>query len=319
MYSCTVLIPIVKEFEFLKISISQIKKFDNKNVLIKIIIADQTDEDIHDKILQLYENDAQIKIMRIKKIDCGYPIDKGLEICESDYFCSLDCDAFPISDLWLYLPIKLIEKFNFSFVGKETHLQDSYVQFGNFMILNNFYRISKTNIAKEISKKVGFVMPINHNKAEFIPEVKTWTDISCDNGVVANLYCDINDYGDKLSLKMNRIIGETPGMGVYGMIIEDLVFHMVFGYSESWITNISGILGDDFINLKNKVQQDLDTEIIINHLLELSKDINFVTTRKRADLFNNYSFFNNKNKKISLLNDDDIIVQYINKIKNREI
>jgi len=278
MYSCTILIPVVKEFEFLKGCINQIKKFEHQEIQTKIIIANQSDDNIHNKILELYNNDSQIKIIKINQIDAGYPIDKGLEICDTEYFCSLDCDAFPISNKWLYIPIKLINKFNLSFVGKETELHNSYKQLGKFLHINNYFRISKTSIAKDISEKVGFIRPTNHTKAGYSPIVKDWINISCDNGVVSQVYSDLNDYGDKLSLRMNRIIGETPGMGVYGMIIEDLIFHLVFGFSEEWLSNQNQILGSNYLSIKNDINLNGLTDINIERLLTISRNIEDVTT-----------------------------------------
>ena len=61
MITCTILIPIVNEIEFLKGCISQIKKFEHPEIKSKIIIADQSNGDI---IVDLYKNDKNITIIK---------------------------------------------------------------------------------------------------------------------------------------------------------------------------------------------------------------------------------------------------------------
>lgn len=307
MYTCTVLIPYVKELCFLTGCVNQIKKHNNKEIDIKIIIADQSSKKNYDYITNLYKNDPSITIIKIPQIDAGYPIDKGLEICDTEYFCSLDVDAFPISNKWLYIPIKIIEKFNLSFIGKETTLQDCYKHLGNFLILNNFFRVSKTSVAKEISDSVGFISPQNKHKSDLSYSCKLYDNLQTDNGVIAQLYSDVNKFGNKLSFKMNKIIGETPSMGVYGMVIEDLIFHMVFGFSEHWIGNQAGVLGNDYIHLKNDIINNGLSDKHIEILLSKTGNIEDKTTKERANLFNKYTHFDCYNNILTHPEDDDII------------
>ena len=45
----------------------------------------------------------------------------------------------------------------------------------------------------------------------------------------------------------------TNKMGIYGMVIDDLVFHMVFGFGEEWINDLQDVLGDFYLTLRKKI------------------------------------------------------------------
>ena len=122
----TICIPVCYEIPLLKGCINQILKYRHPEIEHEILIMDQCSE-IDSKILEEFCSGKEgISIVKIKRVDAGYPIDIAARMATGEYFCSLDADAFPISDLWLYLPVKLIEKFGFSFVGKESGLHYSY-------------------------------------------------------------------------------------------------------------------------------------------------------------------------------------------------
>lgn len=273
------MVPHVNTLWYLRTCINQIRKYKHPLIEHKIIIADQSDEPILKQIIDLYGNDPEILILKLPRIDAGYPIDVGLKYTNTEYFCSLDCDAFPIHHNWLYLPIKLIEKYNYSFVGSWTGLENSYKHKGNFFHINNYYRVSKTSLAREISEAVGFMRPQNRWKVGFIPKDNSWGNEGCDNGVVAQWYCDQKKLGSKLSLRINKYLGTTPKMGIYGMVIDDLVFHMVFGFAEDWITDIENTLGKAYLELKEKIIlkgfiSDDQIKELISHALQTSKPLN---------------------------------------------
>ena len=309
----TVCIPVCYEFEFLKGSIRQIMKYKHDEIDYEIIICDQTSPEMSEKINQLYGGNSEIKIVRIPRVDAGFPIDVGVRMAKGEYFCSLDADAFPISNLWLYLPVKLIEKFGFSFIGKESGLHLSYIkQLGDYFHLNNYYRVSKTSVAKKISEEVGFIRP--HNKRKVDLHYDQDHAISCDNGVIAQWYSDNQNMGPKLCLMMDKIIGKTPTLGVYGMIIDDLVFHMVFGQTneECGINN----LGNAYVSLNTEINQTGLTDEIIEKLLSLSKTENILNLYGQENLrINGRQYYNNTEHKF--LSEDDEITKFINEIKSK--
>lgn len=307
----TVCIPVCYELEFLKGSIRQIMKHKHDEIDYEIIICDQSDEQMSNEINRLFGNVSEIKIVKIPRIDAGYPIDVASRMAKGEYFCTLDADAFPISDLWLYLPVKLIEKYNFSFVGKESGLHYSYEsQLGKYFHLNNYYRISKTEIAKKISEEVGFIRPQNKHRSN-LPYNKN-VNVGCDNGVIAQWYSDNQKLGPKFCLMMDKIIGKTPHLGVYGMIIDDLVFHMVFGQTneECGINN----LGDGYVELNKEINQNGLTDEMIERLLSLSKTENILNLYGEENLrINGRQYYNEDTH--YFLDDENEITQFINTIK----
>jgi hypothetical protein len=308
----TVCIPVCYELEFLKGSIRQIMKNKHDQIEYEIIICDQTSPEMSNKINDLFGNDPEIKIIKIPRIDAGYPIDVAVRMAKGEYFCSLDADAFPISNLWLYLPIKLIEEFGFSFIGKESGLHHSYKgQLGEYFHLNNYFRVSKTDVAKRISEEVGFIRPQNKRRVDLIYN-QNHHSVSCDNGVIAQWYSDNQNMGPKLSLMMDKIIGKTPNLGVYGMVIDDLVFHMVFGQTneECGIGN----LGNDYKTLNEEIYSNGLTDEIIDKLLSLSKKENILNLYGEENLrINGRQYYESGNHKF--LSDQDEVSKFIEKMK----
>jgi hypothetical protein len=308
----TVCIPVCYELEFLKGSIRQIMKHRHEEIDYEIIICDQTNEEMSKKINDLYKDNPEIKIVKIPRVDAGYPIDVAARMAKGEYFCTLDADAFPVSNLWLYLPVKLIEKFNFSFIGKESGLHLSYVhQLGEYFHLNNYYRVSKTDLARTISEQIGFIRPQNKSRVDLTYKKNIY--VSCDNGVMAQWYSDTEKMGPKLCLMMDKIIGKTPNLGVYGMVIDDLVFHMVFGQTneECGITN----LGDDYTSLNREINEKGLTDEMIEKLLSLAKTENILNLYGEENLrINGRQYYNNASGRF--LTPDDEITTFIEKIKN---
>lgn len=317
----TICIPVCFELPFLKGCINQIMKHKHPQIEHEIIICDQTTDEISNEIHQLYSSNPEIKIIRIPRIDAGYPIDVACRVATGEYFCTLDVDAFPISDLWLYLPIKLIEKYGFSFIGKESGLHHSYREgLGEYFHLNNYYRISRTDVARKISEEVGFIRPMNKVKTD-LPYVRNLNFANhqsfsaCDNGVAAQCFADQNNFGPKLCLFMNKIIGKTPHMGVYGMIIDDLVFHMVFGQTNQECGINS--LGNDYVSLNNEIYEKGLTDEMVDKLVSLASTQNILDLYGEENLrINGRQYYHNGNHRF--LSDDDDITEYIKKIKNNE-
>jgi hypothetical protein len=311
----TVCIPVCYEIEFLKGCIKQIFKHKHETIDYEIIICDQTNDEMSKIIHDLFSNNPDIKIIKLPRIDAGYPIDVAARMAKGEYFCTLDADAFPISDLWLYLPIRLIQEYNFSFIGKESGLHHSYSsQLGNYFHLNNYYRVSRTDIAKYISEEIGFIRPQNKSRIDF--NYRTTYPIGCDNGVLAQWYSDVNKLGPKLCLMMDKIIGKTPNLGVYGMIIDDLVFHMVFGQTneECGINN----LGDGYANLNREINQIGLTDNMIEKLISLSKKENILNLYGEENLrINGRQYYNSVNNEHYFLDDENEITKFINEIKNK--
>lgn len=172
--SCTVLIPHVDTEYYLNFCVEQVRKYKHPDIEQKIIVIDQSSHEI----TLLKDKSEDLRIIKVPRIDAGYPIDVGLKEADTEYFCTLDCDAFPIHKNWLFFPISAIERYGFSFVGNNTGLDQSYKQKGNFFHINNYFRISKTSVAKEISEAVGFMRVGNRPRVNFVPKNREWGGVS---------------------------------------------------------------------------------------------------------------------------------------------
>ncbi len=167
---------------------------------------------------------------------------------------------------WLHIPIELIKKYNFTFVGKHTGLHNAYQSQGNFFHINNYFRVSKTDLARNISLDVGFMRYNNRPQASFTPRVQTSWNMECDNGVIAQWYADQQKMGPKFSFAINKMLGLTNEMGIYGMVIDDLVFHMVFGFGREWIADLDKTLGDPYQEWNRLILKNGLTEEIIEKI-----------------------------------------------------
>jgi hypothetical protein len=236
MDSCTIIIPFVKEFEFIDGVFRQIEKCQHPDIKIEVVVVNQSGKNLYGDIFGLAQaHGFDVYDIKCPQIDAGYPIDVGLQYATGEYVCTLDADAFPVKETWLYEPIQLIKKHNLSFVGKQTGLHNfpDYAQKSNFYHLNNYYRVSQYAIAKEISEQVSFMRPQNRHKANINPKSgNEYTLDWADNGVMAQMYSDDKELGDKFSYPINSVLGAVEGQGIYGTVIDDKVFHMVFGYFE---------------------------------------------------------------------------------------
>lgn len=259
---CTILIPACTQFEanFVLYSLKQIDKYRHPEIEQEIIIADQTESDVFVNLISTLPTRLlkEIRIITMPRIDAGYPIGEGARHATGEYFCSLDADAFPIHRNWLYMPIKLIEKYGLSFVGKQTglHMHPDYKANGNFFHINNYFRVSYTRTARRCAEEVGFMRYEHREKAGFTPSVNTNWKTHCDNGVIAQWYSDMAKMGTKVSLALTKCVGITNEMGLYGMIIDDLVFHLVFGFSEQWVTDQQKTLGSDWLAWKERMNTE---------------------------------------------------------------
>lgn len=278
--SCTIVIPHVNTPHLLDGAISQIEKLTD-NVDWEVIVADQSDIQIHNEVVQRYRTNTRVRVLKLHRIDAGYPIDVAARSSGKEFLCSLDTDAFPIHPNWLYLPIQLIKEFNLSFVGQDTGLglHPAYTFDGEFCHLNNYFRVSRTSLARHVSEHAGFCRYQHHNRTGWKFTDVGWKLDHADNGVVAQWWSDKIKSGDKVGLAMNKILGMTTEFGVYGMCIDDLVFHFVFGYHPDTINDASKSLGSAYLDLERKIKNEGLTPANIEWLVSNLKDHHPYTSR----------------------------------------
>lgn len=129
------------------------------------------------------------------------------------------------------------------------------------------------------------------------PRIGNGGELACDNGVVAQWYSDQKGYGPKLSIPVTSQVGCTKKMGIYGMVLDNLVFHMVFGYGQEWIQDMMDVLGPDYLELRSKIERGELSEEMIKNLIDKSV--------KRPDSYVTYGIEVNKE-----------MIDFFNEVKN---
>lgn len=251
--SCTIIIFHYESLEFLKLCLSQIKKYQTEDIKLKIIVCDQSwscKEEV-DKL-----QDENVKVIHIDQYGSGYSIDYCIHnnLIDTEYICTLDCDAFPVSKKWLYVPISLIQKYNLVFVGNNTGIENNYKHLGNFFVNNQYFRVGKIDFYTLLSKKIGFIKGDYRSKVKIDYEIKLDKNSNnIDDSILANLHSDDNNLGDKISLSVNKIFGRTPSGMVYGMLIDDLVFHFTFSNNSQKDSLQLEIYGIEYLKLHKEI------------------------------------------------------------------
>lgn len=287
MKKVTVAVPYCFEDKLVVGCARQIRRHWNPSVEIEMLIMDQADPQMSARVQSELSDLDFVRFVKVPRIDAGFPLDVAARTGTGDWFCSLDADAFPISDKWLSLPIEMIERHGYTSVGKQTGLHHAYREsLGEYFHINNYYRVMRMQDARDVSHAVGFLRPENHYKAE--PHGYTFSEnvgISADNGVAVQFWLDRQKRGPKLSLAMNRIIGKTPGMGVYGMVIDDLVFHMVFG--QTFEEQHESVLGAEYKALVGQIYRDGLDDSMADRLAWMSTKQNII------DLYGDDNYWGN--------------------------
>ena len=255
--SCTVCIPHIDKPHYLRCCLDSIAEYSNPSIDVQILVMDQSGDTL-DKVRAAARTEKNYELdvdyHRINSIDAGYPIDESLQYAEGEFFCSLDCDAWPINHNWLFMPICLIKDLGVAFVGKETGLGQHSKDMGEFYVINNYFRVALTDTMRVLHEEVGFCRPQHRSRCR-IP-YKHWPrGIEADNGVAANWYVQTKMNQKVLSLACTKYLGKTKTQGLYGMVIEDLVFHLVFGYCETTLNKPEEELGGDYWKLRRDLEE----------------------------------------------------------------
>lgn len=254
-YKVSVAIPVAypEEIVFLRGNIAYIESHKHPEIETEIIICDQTG------VGDIKSEFGRYKVVTVQRVDAGYPLDVAVRQAEGQYFTSLDVDCAPLHEAWLYAPVKVLDTYpDVCMVGKATglHNHHDYAKWGAFFHINNYYRTMRAEQARYVSQQVGFLRPENRAKADFYPVADFPFEANCDNGVRANSFTDKIKMGKKFSIAMNKILGMTNEMGVFGMVLDGLVFHMVFSSSKDWISDKSKTLGDDYMSWYSRINAE---------------------------------------------------------------
>ena len=254
-YKVSVAIPIAypEEITFLRANIAHIESHSHPQIESEILIMDQTGQGA------VKSGFGRYKVIDTQRVDAGWPLDLALKHAEGQYFVSLDVDCVPMHKAWLYAPTRVLAEYSdIIMVGKATglHNHHDYAKWGTFFHINNYYRAMRTDQAKYVSNQVGFLRPENRDKAGFQPVAEFDFEANCDNGVRANSFTDRMKMGKKFSIAMDKTLGNTNAMGVFGMTLDSLVWHMVFSSSKDWIENKTVTLGDDYLRWYQRINSE---------------------------------------------------------------
>lgn len=240
MFTASVIIGHVNTFSLLKLCLACLDRWQHPAVETQVIVVNQSDVPTHNDVVALckeYDPDQRrVFALPARHIGSGYAIDVGLQVATGSYVCTLDVDAFVTHKNWLLLPIRLIAEGHCAWVGFDTRLAQSYKHKGEFLVPNNYFRVCETDLAKRLSKAVGFMRPQCRKTAAFTPEDTSWEALpephSADSGVVAMWYARQIKSGSVISMRRGPCLGHTPDIGCYGDNLDDLALHMTFACSQ---------------------------------------------------------------------------------------
>lgn len=275
MKSCTIIISTFESQDFLRACIRSIKKYANENVQQKIIVADQSNRNIHTQIVDEYKDDSEVKIVWMQGLYSGFGLDHIFrsEDIDTEYICQIHVDVAAISKQWLLLPITLIEKNGFSFVGQLqfiSKLTDTiYPNDVPFFAMAQCYNIAKTETYKEMSLEAGFTRFHNRPRAGMIWNNNDWNEWAkedyeargSDDDVVAFYWESKYRNTNKLGLAISGFISPA-----FGRIIDGLVFHFC-SCRESLGTN--GAMGEQYQEYTRRINEDY-SEQLLEEMIELA-------------------------------------------------
>lgn len=284
-FTCTVAVPHVDTPHLLRCCLHNILYYSHPDIDVDVIVIDQSQPAIKAAVKAEFDgkSDANgrtpIKVIDAPRLDAGYPLDVAVKEATGEFFCSLDCDCWPITPSWLAIPIEQVHRYNLSFAGCDCDLHKAYPHLGPTPIINNFFRVSRTDLAHEASDRVGFMRP-QHRAAAGMPSEFPWPTQWHDNGVAANWYV-ANKYPEKkpLGIPVTRHLGNAHDRAdccVYGIIVGELVFHLGYGFHPDTVGDAVKQLGQKFLDLHESFAHQENLVAYARELAERSVKYAFV-------------------------------------------
>lgn len=268
MKTCCIIISHFNAPIFLRACIRSIGKYRNEKILHNIIVADQSNDDIHNQITEEYKEHSDVEIVRMEPLYSGYGLDWLFRNrpMASDYICQLHVDVVAINKNFLSMPIALIEQHKFAFVGQLQFICDgtqSIYPPNPFFAMAQCYNVAPTNIYRELAMIPGFCRFHNRPKAEGMSWASSdWSRWASedyehrgsDDDVVAFHWQDCHRQHDKLGLAITGYIEPS-----YGRIIEDMVLH--FG-SHRESLSVLDYMPKDYVTYLNRINENYSDELI---------------------------------------------------------
>ncbi len=268
MRSCAIIISHYESVNFLHAAIVQIRKFAHPEIQQKIFIVDQSSEETYRGILSTYLWSTDVWTVTTKPLYSGYGLDFLFHngFVDTDYVCQIHADVFPISNQWLYLPIKLIEENNYYFVGQVQFISKksdtAYPNHNPFFAMAQSFNVARTETYREMSLNAGFTRFHNRHDCGFTFLNDDWGKWAAedynargsDDDVVAFCWEDRHRKHDKLGLAVTGFINHR-----FGHIIEDLVFH--FGSCRESI-GVFDSMSPEYKKFTQKIAEGYSDELI---------------------------------------------------------
>lgn len=269
MKGCTILISHFESVPFLRACVRQIRKYEHPEIHQRIIIIDQSGQPIHKEVVDEFGDAEDITVVKTKGLYSGYGIDFVMRYIDinTEYIAQLHVDAFPISDRWLDMSIRLIEEFDLAFVGQLQVISkptDTIYPPTPFFAMAQSFNVAKTETYRELSMQAGFTRFHNrlHVDVPMTWENDDWAqwakpkyhERGSDDDIVAFCWEDRHLRHNKLGLAITGFIQPS-----FGRIIEDVVFH--FGSCRESIGVIETMPGL-YRELTAKINADYTDELI---------------------------------------------------------
>lgn len=305
--SCTIIIYHFESIPFLRACVRKIRQYKHPEIDQHIIITEQSSDSTRNLVVSEFGDNTDITIIPMKPLWSGYAIDYVMRYgnIQTDFVCGIEPDVFPIHKNWLYVSIKLLQEFDFKFVGgllTETNPEKDaqYYCYTEkkipFYWISQYLRVGRTSDYLELSLQGGFTRFHNRPEAE---NNMTWanndwaewakTDYihrGSDDGTIAHFWEDNYKENDKFSYAVTRIMGVPPESG-YGRVIDDMVFHFGFCRTSCGVENE---MGKNYCRWKNIINIWGCDDALIEDMINASIPVNI-------DPFSTRSVWNGKLKK----------------------
>ena len=287
--SCTIIVYHYESLEFLKACVRKIRQYKHPEIDQHIIITEQSSEHCYNQVLAEFCGKSDITIIPMKPLWSGYAIDYVMHFLDikTDYVCGIEPDVFPIHKNWLYTSIKLIEEYNFSFVGcliSETRGDESVYPPTPFYWISQCFRVGRTADYKELAMEGGFTRYHGRPEAEggMTWGNNDWTEWAkedyinrgSDDATIAHYWEDKHREHDKFNFAITHITGIPPESG-YGRIIDGLVYHFGFCRTSHGVENA---MGKRYCQLRDRINNGCD-DALIAELLPLAQPTGIIDRR----------------------------------------
>lgn len=319
--SCTIIISHYNSLAFLRTCIRQIRRYENSKVKQCIIISDQSDDENHNIVCSEFGSSSDVLIVRTEALYSGYGLDYIMRYVDikTDFICQIHTDAFPINKNWLFMPISLMQEYDFKFSGVLQFIcnkpETIYPYAGKAVFaMAQCFNIGETEVYKEMAMHGGFTRFHNRSKTRMIWNNNDWSDWAkedydargSDDDVPAFFWEDNYREHNKISFGFSGKIGVDGEESNYGTIIEDIVFH--FGFHREAL-GVMPQMGAKYAEWTRRINEDYSDYLIEEMLSE--------ARTRPMDCVNGRKVWDGKEKKA--LQAKEKLNNKIEKLKNQKI